>query len=578
MSWKININGTFFITIIFVLVALILSTVLFSSNEDYSDLFIVKDGVLNLSPEDLSYNIPLIGQWHFYNQELLGAGGEKVHEPSIVEVPHVWEEKGGTGFGTYKLRVTGLEPDETYSLYLYDMVTAYELFVDNELIAHNGTIGKDIEEERLEWRPLIADFSTESGDVEIAIQLSNYHYFPGGLWREIKIGKKGNIAVERESNIISQMVMFGGILMIGIYNLSLFLLNSKERAALYFSIFNFMVAFRIPLTGERIINNWLDNPDWILLTQIQYLLGYSMLGLFILFLYKLFESDFRRLLVLICVGVVTLLNITVFIFPLKQFKIFDNIYGGVAVLFLSYILLVLIRAIKNKSHGSVFSFIGLAFVLVATLLDMVLPPGSNVIPIGIFIFMLFQSLVIAEKYSFISSENEFLHHTATRDGMTSLFKKEHFVKLISKFLECSYVGVHHSVLFIDIDDFKVINDTYGHDVGDEFIVTISERIIRSLRNTDVACRYGGDEFLVWIDNMTPEDVRIIAERLLENISEPIMLQDTEIIVSVSMGISMYPEDGTDAESLITKSDERMYQAKSKGKNQYMMGKRAESGN
>jgi len=571
MSWKININGTFFITIIFISVALMLSFVLFNDVEDYSDLFKATEGTLQLSPEDLEHNIPLKGQWLFYNDVLLEPGVEIVNKSDVVEVPHVWGNNQSVGYGTYKLQIKGLKPNECYSLYIYDMVTAYKLYIGDTLIAQNGVVGTSKDAEKISWKPIVAGFKPQSSEIGITIQISNFNYSPGGLWKSISIGKSANITIEREINIVTQMILFGGILMIAIYNLSLFLLIKGERAALYFSIFNFIVAFRIPLMGERLINNWMNNPDWIMLTKIQYLLGYSMLAFFMLFLFKLFEDDFHRIVIYINIAVVTLLNLTVFVFPIDKFKLFDNLYMGIAASFLLYILFVLIVAIRKKRRGSVYSFIGLAFVVCATFGDMVVPPGSNLISIGIFMFMLFHSLVIAEKYSFITDENVLLHHTATRDGMTSLFKKEHFSKLVTQFLEESNEGMHHSIIFIDIDDFKVINDTYGHDAGDEFIISISERIIRSLRNTDIACRYGGDEFLVWVDNTTPDEVLIVAQRLLDGISEPIMLQDNEVSVSVSMGISLYPRDGHDVETLITKSDERMYHAKSLGKNQYVMG-------
>lgn len=279
MSWKININGTFFITIIFILAIVILTSVMFIDDEEYSDLFMASAGVLELSPDDLEHNIPLTGEWDYFSDVFLEPS-DVSKMPERVTFPHFWQT---TGIGTYRLKIKGLNPKEVYSLYIHDMVSAYKLFVDDQLLAQSGVIGSSLETEVIDWKTLVADFSSESDEVVITIQLSNHHYFPSGLWREVQIGKHDNIVNKRERNIMGQMLMFGGILMIGVYNFSLFVLNRKERSALYFSLFNFAVAFKILFSGERIINLLINDPDWIILTKIQFVLGYLMLGLFMLF-------------------------------------------------------------------------------------------------------------------------------------------------------------------------------------------------------------------------------------------------------------------------------------------------------
>jgi diguanylate cyclase (GGDEF)-like protein len=244
---------------------------------------------------------------------------------------------------------------------------------------------------------------------------------------------------------------------------------------------------------------------------------------------------------------------------------------GMAILFFTYLLLILIKCIKKNIHGSIFSFIGISFILGSVMLDAVLPPGTIVIPIGIFIFLIFQSLVIGEKYMYIMEQNKMLHHAAVRDSMTNLYKKDHFGKLVSEVIEGRESLMPHSMMFIDIDNFKLVNDTYGHDLGDEMIVATSERILRSLRYSDIACRFGGDEFVVWLHNTKASEAEEIAERVLENMLETIKIEGHEIHVSVSIGISIYPDHGTTFEQLIAKCDEHMYIAKSKGKNQHSIG-------
>jgi diguanylate cyclase (GGDEF)-like protein len=128
-----------------------------------------------------------------------------------------------------------------------------------------------------------------------------------------------------------------------------------------------------------------------------------------------------------------------------------------------------------------------------------------------------------------------------------------------------------SVLFIDFDDFKVINDTMGHHTGDLFLQQAALRLKSCFRDSDFLARFGGDEFVVIIDNVkSPKDVNLTASRVLVSMAEPFSLGEPkqQKVVTVSIGIALYPRDGADTEALLHLADSRMYQAKRDGKNQY----------
>lgn len=150
--------------------------------------------------------------------------------------------------------------------------------------------------------------------------------------------------------------------------------------------------------------------------------------------------------------------------------------------------------------------------------------------------------------------------------MTNLYKREHFENIINSILIENEPILSHAMIFIDIDDFKIINDTYGHNAGDEIIITVARKIMHSMRYSDIACRYGGDEFVLWLYNTTHEETDMIAQRILNNISKPVNYDGNEIFISVSMGASFYPEEGITLDKLSRKCDQRMYKAKKMGKN------------
>ncbi len=132
-------------------------------------------------------------------------------------------------------------------------------------------------------------------------------------------------------------------------------------------------------------------------------------------------------------------------------------------------------------------------------------------------------------------------------------------------------NVSAAIMFIDIDNFKNINDTLGHIFGDKVITEVSKRIAENLRDSDTLARWGGDEFLIILPalNSVSESEKI-AEKILGKLSVPIMLDQKEFVITVSIGIAGYPNDGDNANSLLSHADAAMYDAKNSGKNTYRL--------
>ncbi len=126
-----------------------------------------------------------------------------------------------------------------------------------------------------------------------------------------------------------------------------------------------------------------------------------------------------------------------------------------------------------------------------------------------------------------------------------------------------------ALLFIDLDNFKTVNDSLGHVAGDALLRIVAARIQRLVRSTDVVSRHGGDEFLVVLPDLEPEQTPVqVADKLLAGISEPVELEGQGLSVSPSIGISVFPRDGADADTLIKNADAAMYLAKDRGRSNY----------
>lgn len=126
-----------------------------------------------------------------------------------------------------------------------------------------------------------------------------------------------------------------------------------------------------------------------------------------------------------------------------------------------------------------------------------------------------------------------------------------------------------SIMFIDLDGFKTVNDTLGHNQGDELLEQISKRLLASIRKSDSVYRLGGDEFILYIKDYKEEkNLDIIATKIIDVFKEPFILEGQEHFITGSIGISQYPKDGKDIKTLIKNADTAMYQAKKLGKNRY----------
>ncbi len=165
-----------------------------------------------------------------------------------------------------------------------------------------------------------------------------------------------------------------------------------------------------------------------------------------------------------------------------------------------------------------------------------------------------------------------LIHRATHDVLTGLPSRT----LLTDRLHQNIVQVKRrqqqlAVVYIDLDGFKVINDSYGHGIGDRLLIILATNMKQALRESDTIARFGGDEFVAVLTDLdNKEDCILVLERLLDVAAQPVHIDDFEIQVSASVGVTFYPQSETeDSDQLIRQADQALYQAKLKGKNQYI---------
>ena len=171
----------------------------------------------------------------------------------------------------------------------------------------------------------------------------------------------------------------------------------------------------------------------------------------------------------------------------------------------------------------------------------------------------------ATERQLVDSEQQ-LRHLAHHDSLTDLPNRALFDEVLNKAIKkAARQQDELAILFIDLDRFKPINDAFGHYLGDEVLKVVGTRFQNTVRTTDTIARQGGDEFIILLESFNKDkDIYRVAEKLLQSLKQPMEIQQHEFIIGASVGVSIYPKDGTTMEELTRKADMAMYQAKCSG--------------
>jgi len=179
-------------------------------------------------------------------------------------------------------------------------------------------------------------------------------------------------------------------------------------------------------------------------------------------------------------------------------------------------------------------------------------------------------IALQQDITLRSREQEQDHYLAYHDLLTGLPNRAQFQELLKQaMLHATHADEMLAVMFLDLDKFKPVNDTFGHDIGDRLLQAVAERLQAALRRSDTVARIGGDEFAVLSQGLPGMEVPItLASKLVSVIRQPFIIDDHKLSIGVSVGIAIYPVDGSTLEDLMKRADQAMYAAKQAGGSTY----------
>ncbi|MCW8331427.1 GGDEF domain-containing protein [Photobacterium sp. SDRW27] len=180
--------------------------------------------------------------------------------------------------------------------------------------------------------------------------------------------------------------------------------------------------------------------------------------------------------------------------------------------------------------------------------------------------------IVEKLLTEVKKQRDQLELLANSDQLTGLYSVRRFQERLEYCCQrCTRYKSSFALLFLDLDDFKKVNDSLGHDIGDHCLITTANRLVNTLRQTDTVCRIGGDEFVIILEDIKdPSAIAATSQKLLNAVSQPITIDKHTFQIGCSVGIALYPDHSADIPTLKKMADNAMYAAKAAGKNKFII--------
>lgn len=575
------------------------------------------EGILDLRTWSFEKDgiVELKGEWEFYLNEWLDfekLNSNNLYTSKIVRIPATKSSMANAGipddnyyYGTLRLRIMLPKGEDVYGLRNHFVLTAYKLYLDDKFVNEIGTVGENRETSSPMYKWSNVYFKPDYDEIQIIYQTSDF-YFGDSAIVPPRLGLVEQVSFEARTALGRDLFLFGILLIMGLYHLSLYYMRRKDLSPLFFGIFCLSFGFRMLLVGERFAMNFID-VDFLIFAKLAYtcvFLGYSALCAFLYYTLKpIFAEWFIK--ISIAIGVVSCSILWILPFNFAHYILIG--YALIGIPLLIYGLSRVGYGVYKDVEFALPVFLGFMFLSVTLVNDLIyeftLENRPSLIPIGIAIFIFSQAYTLSSKFSIAFSHAEALfdenisimeklkHINANLESMVEdrtfelkraleemeiMSKTDYLTKLpnrrfmfqkITELINSQtpfYVGV------ADLDKFKIINDTFGHDKGDSILIDISKRMVEALDEKGFVGRWGGEEFLIIFYGASDKEVLELAENIRETVASKYNIA-IKSAVTITIGICKYERE-SNLDLVIGSADKALYEGKISGRNQCRLNK------
>jgi len=329
--------------------------------------------------------------------------------PSYQEVPSSWdgtkiggETLPGEGFVTYRLNIL-LQEGQNLALWIPDIGTAYRLLVDGREAAQVGIPGTSGESTEPDYYPLIVPVTSLRPRIELVFHVSNYHYRMGGIWLPIRLGLADQIEREVEMQRALDLLLFGAILIIGFYNLALFVMRREDRSPLYLGVFCLLLATRLLTVGDRFLTRVLPDIPFETYVRIEYLSWMLAVSAFAAFVSEVLPREFPRRASYVVHALIGLGFLFVMVTPVDVFSHVVTPFQILTIVALIGGTGSFVLAVVHRREGAIILTFAYGVLFYAVVNDILVNQGFIdtvlLLDIGLLVFIFFQSILISYRFT-----------------------------------------------------------------------------------------------------------------------------------------------------------------------------------
>ena len=371
------------------------------------------NGLMDLSDWDFREdgNVELSGLYEFYWRRFLDRRELLTEQPThYAMVPGPWNNimtdagpAPGHGYATYRLTVLVGPNLQPMSLKIKDFGTSGKVFINGEEVLRMGYPGNQARNTISDFEPQVIDFIPEGQRIELVFHVANFDHRRGGLWEPILLGTRTNVHRYDARVKAYDLLMSGGLLMIAIFNIALFLVQRSNYASLFLALFSVFGAVRILSVNDRLLLGLFPDIGFTFLSRLEYLSWFLMVAFFSHFLHSLFSRELGRgilwmidAIVAACALVVMTTQLAVFSWTAPFMQVFH-------ALIITYGFYVMLLARRHRRPGANILLFGYAFLAICTVNDILVAAGvfitPNLVELGIMMFTICQTMLASYTYA-----------------------------------------------------------------------------------------------------------------------------------------------------------------------------------
>ncbi|WP_157493896.1 7TM diverse intracellular signaling domain-containing protein [Fulvivirga imtechensis] len=378
-----------------------------------------RKGKLDISLVDFNQAglVSLDGEWEFYWKQLLAPDDFKAFadpDPHYFAVPEVWNNKyaglqelAPEGYATYRLLLLRNDSErQLLSLSIPNVYTNYKLWINGVILSSNGNVGTEASLAKPQWEPVIKTFEASGETIEIILQVSNFHHARGGVHKSLKLGTPEAISKDRETAVVANMLLVGGLLILGAFFLVFFLIRKGQRATMYFGALCLFWGIRSLFSNIYLVTSFFESTSWGLAVRVEYISLYLSMLWGMLFISSVFPNGMKALYKYILITInYCIISLTVILPPVFFTQLLPAYQFFIAVNLL-YAVVVISRAIYEKQFEAWFSaasiIIGIGlFAYELTAYALVVKINLVFLNLGYLMIFFLNSLVLA--YHFVGA-------------------------------------------------------------------------------------------------------------------------------------------------------------------------------